>query len=240
MSATTIHWTQAVWNPCTGCTKVSAGCVNCYAAKMARRLKAMGNLRYKRGFDLTLHNDKIDEPKRWRKGRRVFVNSMSDLFHEKVPLKFIQRVFATMVDCPQHTFQVLTKRGTRLRELAGSLPWPENIWMGVSIEDERVAKRVHDLLATPARMKWVSAEPLLGPLPNLPVDQLDWLVVGGESGPGARPMDLDWARDLRDRCNGAGTPFFFKQIGGTRKWKTGRLLDGVTWDQYPRTDMGAP
>lgn len=238
MNKTEIHWTDMTWNPCTGCTKASAGCANCYAAKMAQRLKAMGNPRYTHGFDLTMHNDKIDEPKRWRKARRVFVNSMSDLFHEKVPLEFIQRVFATMVDCPQHTFQVLTKRSARLRELAPHLPWPENIWMGVSVEDERVVNRAHDLLATPAQVKWVSAEPLLGPLPSLPVDQLDWLVVGGESGPGARPMDLGWARDLRDRCVAAGTPFFFKQIGGVRKWETGRLLDGRTWDEYPQVTAG--
>lgn len=234
MNATKIEWTEKTWNPLTGCEKVSQGCKYCYAATLAVRLQAMGNPRYRNGFNLTLHEDKIDEPKSWREPQLVFVNSMSDLFQEEVPLEFIQRVFATMVACPQHTFQVLTKRSARLREVAHQLPWPGNVWMGTSIENELVIQRVHDLLATPAKIKWVSAEPLLGPLPNLPVDQLDWLVVGGESGRRARPMDTDWVRDLRDRCNGAGTPFFFKQIGGPRKWEAGRTLDGRTWDEFPR------
>lgn len=233
MNKTTINWTEATWNPVTGCTKVSAGCTNCYAERMACRLHGMKNPRYKNGFKVTLHPDKLAEPRGWKRATLVFVNSMSDLFHEQIPVGFIRRVFDTMAACPQHRFTVLTKRSERLRKLAPKLPWPENLAMGVTVENERVMGRVSDLLTVPARIRWVSAEPLLGPLPGLDVEKIDWLVVGGESGPGARPMDLDWARDLRDRCVAAGTPFFFKQVGGPRAWNTGRLLDGRTWDQEP-------
>lgn len=234
----TIEWTEMTWNPVTGCTKVSQGCKNCYAHRMANRLKAMGAGRYRNGFKLTLHDDLVDAPRKWRQGRVVFVNSMSDLFHEKVPLEFIQRVFETMADCPQHTFQVLTKRSERLRSLAPQLVWPDNIWMGVSVEDERVVHRVKDLAATPAAIKFLSCEPLIGPLSNLPLDGIDWVIVGGESGPRSRPMEGKWVREIRKQCRIAGVSFFFKQWGGVRKHETGRTLDGRFYDEYPARVVG--
>ena len=194
-----IEWTNMTWNPVTGCTKVSQGCKHCYAERMAKRLKAMGTVRYKSGFKLTLHPDLIDLPRQWKKPRLIFVNSMSDLFHEKVPLKFIRQIFKTIEACPQHTFQVLTKRSGRLMELAPKLDWPENRWMGVSIEDERVIQRVHDLRTVPAAVRFLSCEPLIGPLDDLPLDGIHWVIVGGESGPKARPMDGDWARSIRQQ-----------------------------------------
>jgi len=230
----TIEWTEATWNPVTGCSKVSTGCKHCYAERLARRLQAMGALRYRNGFTVTLHPAVLDLPKRWRRPRMVFVNSMSDLFHESVPPEFIQRVFATMRDCPQHTFQVLTKRSARLRDLAPHLDWAPNIWMGVSVENRRVIHRIHDLQAVPAHVRFLSCEPLLGPLDDLPLDGIHWVIVGGESGPGARPMQAAWVRAIRDRCRRADVPFFFKQWGGVRKDRTGRDLDGRAYDEMPR------
>lgn len=229
-----IEWTEATWNPVTGCSKVSAGCKYCYAERLALRLQAMGNTRYRNGFRVTLHHDLIEMPKRWREPRRIFVNSMSDLFHEQVPLDFIQRVFATMRECPQHTFQVLTKRSLRLRELAGDVEWAPNIWMGVSVEDARVIRRIDDLKAVPAAVRFLSCEPLIGPLDNLPLAGIHWVIVGGESGPGARPMRIEWIRSLYRQCRSADVPFFFKQWGGVRKDLAGRTLNGRTYDEMPR------
>jgi protein gp37 len=200
---------------------------------MARRLKAMGNARYANGFKLTLHNDLVDLPRRLRAPRVIFVNSMSDLFHEKLPTEFIRQVFDTMQACPQHTFQVLTKRSKRLRELAPELPWPCHIWIGVSVEDKRVLHRIADLRAVPAQVRFLSCEPLIGPHEDLPLDGISWVIVGGESGPGARPMPDDWVRSIRCQCRDAGVHFFFKQWGGVRKHLNGRELDGRTYDEMP-------
>lgn len=230
-----IEWTNMTWNPVTGCTKVSQGCKHCYAERMAKRLKAMGVERYQSGFKLTLHDDLLDLPKRWREPKLVFVNSMSDLFHEKVPVEFIQRVFETMSECEQHIFQVLTKRASRLRAVAPELEWPQNVWMGVSVEDERVAHRIEDLVSTPSQVRFLSLEPLIGPLPNLNLKGIHWVIVGGESGPGARPMKSQWVKDIRKQCRAAKVPFFFKQWGGPRKDLAGRLLDGRTYDEFPRS-----
>lgn len=221
------------WNPVTGCDKVSAGCKHCYAERMARRLQAMGNARYKNGFAVTLHHDLVTLPLSWKTPRLVFVNSMSDLFHEDVPLSFIQRVFETMHKASHHTFQILTKRSARLAEVAPLLPWPRNVWIGVSIEDDRFVWRADHLRHVPAALRFLSLEPLLGPVPSLSLEGIDWVIVGGESGPGARPMDPDWVRDIRDRCVRAGVPFFFKQWGGVRRTAAGRTLDGRTWDDLP-------
>ncbi len=228
-----IEWTEATWNPVTGCSKVSAGCKNCYAERLARRLQAMGNARYRNGFEVTLHPDLVDLPTRWRGPRLIFVNSMSDLFHEKVPLAFVQRVFATMRSSPQHTFQVLTKRSARLRALAGQLDWPPNVWMGVSVEDAGALWRVGDLCAVPATVRFLSCEPLIGPFDELPLDGVHWVIVGGESGPNARPMRTKWIRSIFRQCRRAGVPFFFKQWGGVRKDLTGRELGGRTYDEMP-------
>jgi protein gp37 len=229
-----IEWTESTWNPVTGCSKISQGCKHCYAERMALRLQAMGSARYANGFGVTLHEDLLDAPMRWRTPRVVFVNSMSDLFHEDVPLDFIARVFNTMQACPQHTFQILTKRSRRLREVAPALDWPANVWMGVSIEDMRVIARVHDLQQVPAAVRFLSCEPLIGPLPAIPLDGIHWVIVGGESGPGARPMKPEWAREIRGQCRRARVPFFFKQWGGVRKDLAGRVLDGRTYDEMPR------
>lgn len=229
-----IEWTDATWNPVTGCTKVSPGCKFCYAERMAKRLAAMEQTRYRNGFQATLQEDLVDLPLGWRKPRRIFVNSMSDLFHEKVPADFIERVFAVMERAHWHVFQVLTKRADRLLELAPHLPWPSNVWVGVSVESEAFQWRVERLAQVPAAVKFLSVEPLLGPIPHLPVRGIDWVIVGGESGPGARPMEANWVRTIRDRCSAEGVPFFFKQWGGVRKAKTGRTLDDRTWDQMPR------
>lgn len=228
-----IEWTQMTWNPVTGCTKVSQGCKHCYAEKMAMRLKAMGVDRYSKGFQLTLHPDLIDLPRRWRQPRVVFVNSMSDLFHEAVPLEFIQRVFETMAACPQHTFQVLTKRSERLVEMSSQLPWSENVWMGVSVEDQKVVSRIADLQQCPAQTRFLSCEPLIGPLEHLDLNGIHWLIAGGESGPGARPMDPAWVLSLRDQCREQRVAFFFKQWGGKRKHMTGRELEGRLHSEYP-------
>lgn len=232
-----IEWTEMTWNPVTGCTKVSQGCKHCYAERMAKRLLAMGVERYRNGFAVTLHEDLLELPLHWKQPRIVFVNSMSDLFHKDVPLEFIQRVFATMVRCPQHTFQVLTKRSERVRDLACYLPWPPNVWMGVSVESDAVMDRVWDLKQVPAYVRFLSIEPLIAPLENLPLQGIHWVIVGGESGPGARPMKLEWVESIYHQCRNAGVPFFFKQWGGTRKDLTGRELHGRTYDEMPASSL---
>lgn len=230
----TIEWTEMTWNPVTGCSKVSEGCRHCYAERMAKRLRAMGNGRYANGFDVTLHDDLVNLPQRMRQPRLIFVNSMSDLFHESVPEDFIVRVFATMQACRQHTFQVLTKRSERLRGISSRLPWPPNVWMGVSIEDERVLDRIDDLRSVPAQIRFLSCEPLIGPLSKLPLEGIHWVIVGGESGPGARPMNKLWVESIRKQCRAARVRFFFKQWGGVRKHKAGRTLNGRTYDELPQ------
>ena len=228
-----IEWTEATWNPTTGCTKISLGCKNCYAERLARRLQAMGNPKYANGFQLTLHEDALDIPLRWKKPRKIFVNSMSDLFHEDIPLDFIRRVFQTMQQANWHIFQILTKRAERLAELAPQLPWPPHIWVGVTVEEQRYTYRIDLLRTVPAAVRFLSLEPLLGPLPNLNLEGIHWVIVGGESGPGARPMRPEWVTDIRDQCLAANVPFFFKQWGGVHKKRAGRILEGRTWDQMP-------
>ena len=234
-----IEWTEATWNPLTGCTKISPGCKFCYAERMARRLKAMGQPNYRNGFALTLHEHLVEQPLRWKTPKTIFVNSMSDLFHEAVPFGFIERVFAVMTEACWHRFQILTKRSGRLRELAPRLPWRTNIWMGVSVENEDYTFRIDDLRKTGAAIKFLSLEPLLGPLPDLNLAGIDWAIVGGESGPKARPIEVDWVTDIRDQCDAAGVPFFFKQWGGRNKKKAGRLLEERTWDEMPITALAA-
>ena len=234
MSSSKIEWTESTWNPVTGCTKVSAGCRLCYAESMAIRHK--GNSRqpnYRNGFKLTLQPHMLDRPLAWKRSRRVFVCSMADLFHKDVPLEYIKRVFEIMNRAKQHTFQVLTKRADRLAEISDELPWSPNIWMGVTVESDDYAWRVQRLLESGAHTKFLSLEPLLGPVPSVPVEGLEWVVVGGESGSSPKPMDVDWVRPIRDRCVVAEVPFFFKQWGGRNKKKAGRLLEGRTWDEYP-------
>jgi len=228
-----IEWTESTWNPLTGCTKVSPGCKHCYAERMAKRLHAMGSANYRNGFRLTLHEHALLLPLGWKKPQSIFVNSMSDLFHKDVPLAFVQRVFETMNKAHWHRFQVLTKRAERLAELSSELTWGPNIWMGVSVESEAYTSRIDDLRRTGAKVKFLSLEPLLSPLPNLDLTGIDWVIVGGESGPGARPMDSDWVLDIRDQCQAYCTPFFFKQWGGRNKKAAGRLLEGRTYDEMP-------
>lgn len=228
-----IEWTESTWNPVTGCSKISPGCKNCYAERLALRLQAMGQPNYANGFEVTLHDYALHLPLQWKKPQIIFVNSMSDLFHEKVPFEFILNVFQTMVWAHWHCFQVLTKRSERLVELSPRLPWETNIWMGVSVEKQSQACRIDHLRQTPAQVKFLSLEPLLGPLPSLNLTGMDWVIVGGESGPGARPMKAEWVKDIRDRCLAAGIPFFFKQWGGVWKKKNGRELEGRTWDEMP-------
>ena len=228
-----IEWTEKTWNPVTGCTKISQGCKFCYAHRMAKRLKAMGNARYENEFKLTLHEDLISVPTKWKKPSVIFVNSMSDLFHKDVPVEFIERVFETMNNCPQHTFQVLTKRSGRLKQLAHRLTWTENIWMGVSVENEKVMNRITDLANTPAYIKFLSLEPLIGPLDNLKLHNIDWVIVGGESGPKSRPMEKAWVDSILKQCRKSRVQFFFKQWGGVRKHVTGRQLNGRTYDEMP-------
>jgi protein gp37 len=230
-----IEWTNMTWNPVTGCNKVSSGCKHCYAEAMAKRLQAMNSPRYSNGFRVTLHDDLVNLPLRWKKPRLVFVNSMSDLFHDEVPLDFIQRVFATMNACPQHQFQVLTKRPERLKALAGELTWTANIWMGVSVENQRYAYRSDLLRMVPAYVRFLSVEPLIGPIDYLPLRDIHWVIVGGESGPKARPMEQSWVEDIYDQCRVAGVPFFFKQWGGVQKHRSGRELFGRTFDEMPTT-----
>ena len=229
-----IEWTESTWNPVTGCTKISTGCKNCYAERMALRLQAMGHPNYGNGFAVTIHEHMLNVPLEWTKARIVFVNSMSDLFHEDVPLDFVQRVFSVMRQASHHTFQVLTKRSARLLRLAPEIEWPENVWMGVSVETRNQAFRIDHLRQTGACTKFLSLEPLLGPLHQLELHGVDWVIVGGESGPRARPLKEKWVIDIRDQCLSTDVPFFFKQWGGFRKNRNGRLLQGRTWDQMPR------
>lgn len=233
-SRSSIEWTESTWNPVTGCTKVSPGCEHCYAERMSHRLKAMGNPKYANAFDLTVHEDALDAPLRMKTPRMIFVNSMSDLFHSGVALDFIQRAFGVMKQASWHTFQVLTKRSSRLAELSEKLEWPENIWMGVSVETEDYTFRIDDLRTTAAATKFLSLEPLLGPLHGLDLNEIDWVIVGGESGPGARPMKEEWVTDIRDQCVAQGIPFFFKQWGGVQKKRAGRELEGRIWDDFPK------
>lgn len=228
-----IEWTEVTWNPVTGCSKISQGCKNCYAERMAKRLHAMGNPRYKNGFKITLHEDLITLPYHWKKPKKIFVNSMSDLFHEDVPLDFIQKTFKTMNNTPQHTYQILTKRSKRLKELSPFLNWTPNIWMGVSVENSDVLFRINDLRETGAFIKFLSCEPLLGPLENMNLEGIHWIIVGGESGPNARPMKEEWVWDIKLQCERSNIAFFFKQWGGVQKHKNGRILKGKTYDEFP-------
>ncbi len=237
MAQSSIEWTEMTWNPVTGCTKISAGCKYCYAEVMAKRLQAMGIEKYKNAFKLTLHEDALNTPYTWKKQKIVFVNSMSDLFHKDVPLGFIKRVFEVMNENPQHTFQVLTKRADRLLKIHKELNWTHNIWMGVSVEDSRVTNRIGLLRQTNARTKFLSCEPLIGSLNNINLKDIDWVIVGGESGRKARHMEEDWVLDIMDQCREAKVAFFFKQWGGTNKKKTGRLLNGRTYDEMPEFNV---
>jgi protein gp37 len=236
-----IEWTEASWNPVTGCTKASPGCLHCYAERMAKRLQAMGQPNYRDGFRVALHPAVLDAPLNWSRSRLIFVNSMSDLFHEDVPLDFIQKVFGVMSRARQHSFQVLTKRSERLEELAKKLPWPSNVWIGVSVESADYAYRIEHLRHVPASTRFVSFEPLLADVGALDLRGIHWAIVGGESGPGARPMQPEWALAIRDQCVRQSVPFFFKQWGGVHKKKAGRVLDGRVWDEYPvrRIAVGA-
>lgn len=236
--SSSIEWTEATWNPVTGCTKVSPGCRFCYADRMAKRLQAMGQPRYRNGFKLTLQEDLVDLPLRWKSPRIIFVNSMSDLFHDEVPDSFIGRCFETMQTASQHTFQVLTKRPERAAAVASNLPWPENVWLGTSVENQDYVWRVHELRKVPAAIRFLSVEPLVGPIARLPLQSIHWVIVGGESGPGARPMNPEWVTTIRNRCIYYGVPFFFKQWGGVHKSRTGRVLEGRTWDEMPRISGG--
>ena len=229
-----IEWTEATWNPLTGCNKISPGCKNCYAEKLSYRLQKMGQYNYRNGFNLTLHHHTLGIPLKWKKPKVIFVNSMSDLFHRKVPISFIKEVFKVMNHAHQHHFQVLTKRTERLEAIASQLNWTQNIWMGVSIENCDYKFRIKHLLQTPAYIKFLSIEPLLGPLPNLKLKGIDWVIVGGESGPNARTMKKGWVEQIRDQCITKQVAFFFKQWGGVRKHSTGRILGGRTWDEMPK------
>jgi protein gp37 len=232
-SNSAIEWTEATWNPVTGCDKVSPGCAHCYAERMARRLQAMGQRNYASGFDLTLQPQMLELPLRWKRSKRIFVNSMSDMFHDDVPLEFIQQAFDVMRRADWHQYQILTKRSERLLEVDPQLNWQPQIWMGVSVENARFQHRIDHVRATHAHVKFLSLEPLLDPLPNLDLRNIDWVIVGGESGPHARPMNPSWVSDVRDQCQDARVAFFFKQWGGVFKSRTGRELEGRTWDQLP-------
>ncbi len=229
-----IEWTESTWNPVTGCTKISAGCKNCYAERMALRLKAAGSPNYAHGFRVTLHHHALEIPLRWKKPRTIFVNSMSDLFHKNISFDFISKVFDVMRRASHHRFQILTKRSGRLLKLSSRLTWPENVWMGVTVENVNCSFRINDLQQTAAAIKFISFEPLLGSIPNIDLEGIDWVIVGGESGPRARPMKPQWPIDIRDQCLNADVSFFFKQWGGINKKKTGRILDGCVWNQTPR------
>ena len=228
-----IEWTEATWNPVTGCDKISPGCRHCYAERMARRLQLMGQPNYARGFEVALHPRALDIPLNWRRPRTVFVNSMSDLFHKDVPLAFIQRVFEAMNRADWHQYQVLTKRAERLAQLSPALAWAPHIWQGVSVESAAYTWRIDRLRETGAHVKFLSVEPLLGPIPRLDLHGMDWVIAGGESGPGARPMHAEWVRGIRDQCVRAGVAFFFKQWGGVNKKRAGRELDGRFWNEMP-------
>ena len=242
---TGIEWTDATWNPTTGCDRTSPGCDNCYALKQAGRLKQMGSAKYQNdgnpntsgpGFKLTVHPATLNDPKRWTRARMIFVDSMSDLFHKDVGDSFIQQVFDTIVDTPRHTYQILTKRSRRLAQLANQLPWPENLWIGVSVETDKYLYRLKHLNQTPAKTRFISAEPLLGPLTGIDLTGIDWVIAGGESGDNARPVQPDWVRQLRDTCTATGTPFFFKQWGGRTPKQNGATLDGATHTEHPRVE----
>ncbi len=228
-----IEWTEATWNPVTGCSKISKGCLNCYAEKLSARLKHMGVTKYRNGFEVTLHPDEIERPLKWKESRIIFVNSMSDLFHETVPFDFIKRIFDTMNAADWHIFQVLTKRSERLKEVSSKLKWGNNIWMGVTVENKDYLHRIEDLSKTPAKTKFLSMEPLLSSISQFPTQDIDWVIVGGESGPHARIVNAEWIRGIKSICMDAGVPFFFKQWGGTNKKKSGRILDGKMWNEMP-------
>jgi len=242
MAKSSIEWTEVTWNPVTGCDKTSAGCDNCYALTLSKRLKAMGAEKYQNdgnpitsgpGFGITTHPASLKQPYGWRKPVTVFVNSMSDLFHAGVPAEFVQDVFDVMADTPQHTYQVLTKRSLRLRRMADKLTWPENVWMGVSVEEPKVLNRIDHLRDVPAAVRFLSCEPLIAALPGMNLEGIDWVIAGGESGHHHRPIEAGWVEDIRDQCVSSNVPFFFKQWGGTTPKRNGRLLDGRTWDQMP-------
>ncbi len=228
-----IEWTEATWNPVTGCSKISAGCKNCYAERLSYRLKAMGNRRYRNGFKVTLQKDALHLPKTWKMPKLIFVNSMSDLFHQDIPTTYIKKVFSVMNSCSHHTFQVLTKRSERLLQISKELDWSTNIWMGVSVEDENVLSRIDDLRKTQCHIKFLSCEPLIGPLNDINLTHIDWVIVGGESGPKSRLMKKEWVETIQAECKKQNVPFFFKQWGGTRKDITGRTLNGKTYDEMP-------
>jgi len=240
MAQSSIEWTESTWNPLTGCDKVSPGCKFCYAERMAKRLQGMGQPRYKDGFKLALHEDVLDLPLSWKKPQRIFVNSMSDMFHRDVPEWFIHKTFDVMRRASWHQFQVLTKRSNRLLDMSPSISWPENVWMGVSVEQEDYVARIEHLRQTAAAVKFLSLEPLLGRLPELNLRGIDWVIVGGESGPGARPMEESWVLDLKAQCLRTQVPFFFKQWGGFNKKRAGRLLQGRTWDELPKAPTFVP
>jgi protein gp37 len=232
--SSSIEWTEATWNPVTGCTKISPGCAHCYAERMAKRLQAMGQERYRNGFKVTLQPDALEAPLHWKRPRMIFVNSMSDLFHKDVPTDYIVQCFAVMERASRHTFQVLTKRPQRAAKLAPNLPWPGNLWMGATVESARQVRRIDFLRQLPASVRFLSLEPLLGPIPELPLEEIDWVIVGGESGPGARPVEKPWVSQIRDRCLNHAVSFFFKQWGGVHRARGGRMIDGQAWDQMPR------
>ncbi len=243
-----IEWTEATWNPVAGCSIISPGCTNCYAMRMAERLASMRQPKYegltrrsggraKWNGRVRLDEDALNIPRNWKTGRMIFVNSMSDLFHEEVPLEYIRKVFGVMRECDQHTFQVLTKRSQRLFEIAGELEWPQNVWMGVSVENSDYTYRIDNLRRTPAAIKFLSLEPLIGDVGMLQLDGINWAIAGGESGPGARPVEPQWIRSIRDQCIGSKVAFHFKQWGGVNKKRSGRLLDGRTWDEFPATHV---
>ncbi len=234
MAQSRIEWTESTWNPLTGCNKISPGCKHCYAERMAKRLHAMGQPNYANGFKLTMHPQALEKPLEWKTPQVIFVNSMSDLFHKDVPLEFVQSVFDVMKRAHWHQFQVLTKRSERLMELSPQLEWTDNIWMGVSVENADYTFRIDHLRKTGAKIKFLSVEPLLGPIPKMNLKGINWVIVGGESGPGARPLEREWVVDIKNQCIRAKVPFFFKQWGGVQKKKAGRLLDGRTWDQMPK------
>lgn len=233
MAISKIEWTESTWNPVTGCTKISAGCENCYAERMAKRLKLMGQPNYVNGFQVSLHEHVLEYPLNWKKPQTIFVNSMSDLFHAKVPDSFIFKIFNVMKQANWHRFQVLTKRSDRLKKLSPKIDWPQNVWIGVSVENEGVRYRIDDLRWIPAQIKFLSVEPLLGPLPILELNGIDWVIVGGESGPAAREIKQEWVIRIKEQCIEQNVPFFFKQWGGANKRKTGRILQGRTWDNLP-------
>lgn len=235
MAQSSIEWTEMTWNPVTGCDKITAGCKFCYAEVMAKRLQAMGVEKYRNAFDLTIHESELETPYTWRKPRVVFVNSMSDLFHKDVPVEFIQKVFRVMRENPQHVFQILTKRADVLRyyDSEGLLDWGHNIWMGVTVESNKVTNRIDLLRQTGARTKFLSCEPLISAIPNMNLQGIDWVIVGGESGRTPRPMKEEWALDIKEQCERADVRFFFKQWGGTNKKKSGRALQGKTYDEMP-------